>query len=241
MKRKITGKCFFGESNDSWTLNILGHIVRDEIRQSTKVHGLFSSSHEAIAILREEYLEMEHEVFHGTIEAAREEALQVAAMAMRFIGEFGGIGPSSQLCRNYKGFKPSPKTEGRLYYLASPYTHSNPEIQRARYDAALDAVVKLKALGYTVFSPIVHSCPVAHVTSEYNLDHWLEIDKIFVRKCDEMIVLNIDGMRESDGVRRELAFARNLGKPVSIYDPLNGSIDPFHDHNTPALQYGGGE
>ena len=241
MKRKITGKPFFGESNDSWTLNILGHIVRDEIRQTTKVYGLFNSLHEAMAILREEYLEMEHEVFHGDIDKAREEALQVAAMAMRFIGEFGGITPSSRLCRNYKGFEPSAKTEGRLYYLASPYTHSNPEIQRARYDAALNAVIKLKALGYTVFSPIVHSCPVAYLTEEYDLDYWLEVDKIFIRKCDEMIVLNIDGTKESEGVRRELAFARDLGKPVSIYDPLNGSIDPYTDHNTPSRQYNGGE
>lgn len=43
------------------------------------------SAHEGLAILEEEFLELRQEVFWGTRERQREEAIQVAAMAIRFI------------------------------------------------------------------------------------------------------------------------------------------------------------
>lgn len=56
----------------------------------------FSSEAEAIAVIREEYMELEKEVFWGKKESANEkewkdkmraEAVQLAAMAIRFIQE----------------------------------------------------------------------------------------------------------------------------------------------------------
>ena len=43
----------------------------------------FLSAHEGIAIIREEYLEVEAEVFHGDKTQVREELVQLAAMCQR--------------------------------------------------------------------------------------------------------------------------------------------------------------
>jgi hypothetical protein len=66
--------------------------VLDTLEWGNKKHGNeFASAHEAIAVLREEYLELEHEVFHGDRNRIREEALQVAAVAIKLIMHVDGI------------------------------------------------------------------------------------------------------------------------------------------------------
>ncbi len=37
--------------------------------------------------------------------------------------------------------------------------------------------------------------------------------------CDKVVVLMIDGWKESVGVQAEIAIARELGKPVSFLTP----------------------
>ena len=66
--------------------------VLDTLEWGNKKHGNeFASTHEAIAVLREEYLELEQEVFHGTDRRRiREEALQVAAVAIKLIMHVDG-------------------------------------------------------------------------------------------------------------------------------------------------------
>ena len=63
-------------------------VVREMFR-GREMYGQYASTHEAVAVIREEYLEFEREVFHGTPEAAVKEAVQLAATAMRFVMEFG--------------------------------------------------------------------------------------------------------------------------------------------------------
>lgn len=67
--------------------------VLDTLEWGNKKHGdEFASAHEAIAVLREEYLELEHEVFHGDRNRIRDEALQVAAVAIKLIMHVDGGG-----------------------------------------------------------------------------------------------------------------------------------------------------
>jgi len=61
--------------------------VKSEIDRSEEVFGPFHSLHEGLAVLREEYLEFENEVFWRTdqaeTESVRKEAIQMAATAIR--------------------------------------------------------------------------------------------------------------------------------------------------------------
>ena len=70
--------------------NIIADIDQEFIIATSK-YPKFNSRHEGLAILREEYIELEQEVFKNhtkdkeAFEKMRKEAVQVAAMAMRFI------------------------------------------------------------------------------------------------------------------------------------------------------------
>jgi hypothetical protein len=59
--------------------------IADELERALLNWGDFASAHEGIAVIREEYLELEHEVFHGSPDKARAEAVQLGAMAAKLI------------------------------------------------------------------------------------------------------------------------------------------------------------
>ncbi len=59
--------------------------VLDELERASEKFDPFASAHEGYAVLLEEVDELKNEVFWGTPERQREEAIQVAAMALRFL------------------------------------------------------------------------------------------------------------------------------------------------------------
>ena len=64
-------------------------MVVDELKEATSNYGPFHSTHEGLAVILEEYRELEHEVFRKQstydFEKMRKEATQLAAMAVRFM------------------------------------------------------------------------------------------------------------------------------------------------------------
>jgi hypothetical protein len=64
-------------------------LIRKELDDATEMFGKMSSTHEGIAVIREEYLELESEVFHGDPDRALKEAIQLGAMAARFLVDCG--------------------------------------------------------------------------------------------------------------------------------------------------------
>lgn len=60
-------------------------LVLQELFDATNKFGPFASTHEGIAVIREEYLELEKEVFWGSADKQQREAVQLAAMAIRFL------------------------------------------------------------------------------------------------------------------------------------------------------------
>lgn len=58
-----------------------------ELIEARRKFSTFHSAHEGFAILKEEVDELWTEVKHGTKERQKEEAIQVAAMALRFLIE----------------------------------------------------------------------------------------------------------------------------------------------------------
>lgn len=66
-------------------------VVINELMRATKQNGKFSSAHEAWAVLYEEVDELWDEVKcnNGYHPRAAEEAKQVAAMAIRYLMDFG--------------------------------------------------------------------------------------------------------------------------------------------------------
>jgi hypothetical protein len=64
--------------------------IDEEMERAENLHGPFHSLHEAIAVIREEYVELEQTIFWGdkngdNIHSVRLEALQLSAMATRLL------------------------------------------------------------------------------------------------------------------------------------------------------------
>lgn len=59
--------------------------VADELGRATVKLGPMASGHEAVAVIEEEFMEFRQAVFWGTKAEARAEAVQLAAMAIRYL------------------------------------------------------------------------------------------------------------------------------------------------------------
>jgi nucleoside 2-deoxyribosyltransferase len=117
-----------------------------------------------------------------------------------------------------------------MIYLASPYSHPDPSVREQRFRAACRATAALLRAGEVVFSPIVHS----HALVEFELptawSYWERFDRTYLERCDEVVVLMLDGWEDSVGVREEIGIARALGKPVRYLGVENGHGSPTLAH-----------
>lgn len=104
-----------------------------------------------------------------------------------------------------------------MIYLASPYTHDDPAIREARFEAACHAAGQLMMVtGDNVFSAIAHTHPIAtRCDLSLGWAYWKSFDLKMLEACDELVVLMLDGWRESKGVTAEIAFANEMGIPVN--------------------------
>lgn len=107
-----------------------------------------------------------------------------------------------------------------LVYLAAPYSHPDPAVREARFQAANRAAGAMMAEGLHVFSPISHTHPIALCCDlPLGWDYWEAFDRAILSRCSSVVVLRLDGWKESTGVRHEMAIAAELDLPVSFRDP----------------------
>ena len=112
-----------------------------------------------------------------------------------------------------------------MIYLASPYSHRDAAVRRRRFLAACRAAAAMLAKGLMVYSPIVHSTPIAACgLDDMDHDFWMHVDRPYLEWCHMVMVLTLDGWRESRGVNIEIAQARSMGKPVSFICPVDLGI-----------------
>ncbi len=108
-----------------------------------------------------------------------------------------------------------------LAYMASPYTRYSRGIGAAFVDAAKLAARLIQA-GVNVYSPIVHSHPIAECGDIDPRDQkfWHDFNQTMLAKCDVLIVAHMDGWEDSSGVAHEIAFFAAEGKPIFDLDPM---------------------
>ena len=104
----------------------------------------------------------------------------------------------------------------RKIYLAIPYSNH----EEMSFELVNKIAGQLIEDGNIVFSPISMSHPIAKandMSGKWNV--WKKIDFEFIKWCDEMIVVNFDSeaVRKSVGVSEEMAFAKELHKPIIFY------------------------
>ena len=104
-------------------------------------------------------------------------------------------------------------------YLATPYTHDNPEIREIRFLNINEVAAKLMKDGHIVYSPISSSHQIA---KDHNLpttyDYWEKVCDAFVLWCDQVWVYTAPGWEESVGVQAEIELAKRYMKGIKYID-----------------------
>ena len=101
-----------------------------------------------------------------------------------------------------------------MMYLAGPYTHDDPAVVQARYEAHRRATARLCAAGNVVFSPIVHGHHLLPELPGWRHEEWIAFDYAILRHCSRLYVLQIDGWDVSRGTACEIEFAKQYGIPI---------------------------
>src|SRR5574338_41833 len=118
-----------------------------------------------------------------------------------------------------------PKVTRKLVYIASPFSCNTSNksmkkrVEEHRYEMITYIAAELKMKYGSTHSFILP------ITQSYNLckaepklqgsfEQWKEDDLLYISKCDEMWVVQMDGWNKSIGVKAEIDHAQSLGLPV---------------------------
>ena len=107
-------------------------------------------------------------------------------------------------------------------YLACPYSDPDPSVRDSRVLAVDMAAASLMEQGHIVFSPLSHSHPISRFCKVDPTDHdfWLRQDLAWLRHCDELWVLTIDGWEGSKGIKTEIEEAKRMGIPARYFKTI---------------------
>jgi len=108
---------------------------------------------------------------------------------------------------------------GGFYYMATPYSKFSKGRDEAHRLACLAAAECLR-LGILVFSPIAHGHAIAQYGNfETDYETWKQHSEAMMRAADGLIVIRMEGWKESDGVTEEIKWFKESGKPILQRDP----------------------
>lgn len=97
-------------------------------------------------------------------------------------------------------------------YIASPYSHSDHAIVKARHSVVLAYTAHLLHNRKMVFSPIVHCHEIAQLASiRGDFAFWKKYNNTMLSGASKLLVLQLPGWTESVGVSNEIAFAEGKG------------------------------
>lgn len=122
-----------------------------------------------------------------------------------------------------------------MIYLASPYSHPDPTVRERRFQAACRLAAAFLRAGMLVFSPIAHSHPLVEFGLPTEWAFWEQHDREHLERCDEVVVLMLDGWRDSTGVQAEMRIARELGKPIRFLGVEEAHGSPTLAHVGPGV------
>jgi chromosome condensin MukBEF MukE localization factor len=114
-----------------------------------------------------------------------------------------------------------------MIYLASPYSSPDPIITKTRFLLAEECVATLIKQGHHIWSPIVHCHEMARrFDLPTDAQFWKEYNFDFIRRCEALFCLQIEGWMESKGVMMELKLAGEILLPVRFVNVEGLFIEP---------------
>lgn len=106
-----------------------------------------------------------------------------------------------------------------LLYLATPYSKYPGGLDHA-FMGAVQLMFRLRNKGHRVYSPIAASHMLAKQTGIDPRDHsfWMECCGPWLWKCDVLVVAQMPGWRESEGVGIEVNLFKETRRPIRYLD-----------------------
>lgn len=95
-------------------------------------------------------------------------------------------------------------------YVASPYSHPDPEVRESRFQFVLRVCAVCVELGIPTYSPIVHFHPIDKVlnpTTSRSSDFWIPFWKPMLLNSSLLLILPFNGYNESVGIKEERKVA----------------------------------
>lgn len=109
-----------------------------------------------------------------------------------------------------------------MIYLAAPYMHPDLLVREARVREVDACAAALMQDGHIVFSPLSMNHRVKDHCGLHEAPHefWMQQDLPWMTACDKLVVLCLDGWKESKGVAMEIQWAQfQLRIPIDFIQP----------------------
>ncbi len=109
-----------------------------------------------------------------------------------------------------------------LWYLGSPYSHTDAWMRELRFKAVARVAGALRVeRDIAIFCPIAHSHPISETLSpDFNTyDFWIGCDTPFIPACKGLIVCALPGWEGSKGLKMEIDLFKEEKKGVEVYTP----------------------
>lgn len=117
--------------------------------------------------------------------------------------------------------------ESQLTYLAAPYTGTKEQVE-ARMQLFYRVMAKLDYQGSYTCSPLLKHAIFAAGDVELPSDweYWQHYSRIMLNQCSQVVVVCLNGWRDSVGVMGEIEHARKIGVPVMYVDEFGNQLSP---------------
>lgn len=102
-----------------------------------------------------------------------------------------------------------------FHYLATPYA-KYPHGRENAFRAACRAAACLTDSGVPVYCPIAHWHPIALFMEEKPREYWIELNKPHMRSAPSLIIIQMPGWDESEGIFAERCFFEEMKKPIKF-------------------------
>ena len=100
-----------------------------------------------------------------------------------------------------------------MIYLASPYTGDEEE----NYYRVMSAINLLRKSKISAFSPILYWRPLAYLHSlPKSYEAYRIFDEEMITICDRFCILDLDGWADSQGIAKEIRWAKLNGKLIEM-------------------------
>ena len=115
-------------------------------------------------------------------------------------------------------YQPVVNKETSMYtYLASPYTHDDPDIRQRRYQDIMRVAAVFILREEVVYSPVIHFHPLSiKYGLPLNFTFWERHLFSMLRQAKDFVLVKLDGWETSNGMREEYEFAKSRNLPIFI-------------------------